>query len=292
LYAASILSVFLTQYQNLVLARFATNLQIGNFNAAWTFNTLLTILIYPISTAIFPMFSKINPQSQSRDLTRGYLLAVKYASLLLIPASLGVLVFSRDLVLLTFGRGYVLAPLYLAILSIVYLLTGIGLNVIGSFLQGVAASRTVLKMNALALAVYLPLGLGFAMLWGPYGLLVAYIVSTATSTLYGYSRASARFQARPDLGASARILLASIIASIPSTALVQLYVAGKGLVDFVAGACIFLLTYLTMAPILGGVTRQDISNLETILCRTRPVAFFVKPVLAYETRILSALGRA
>jgi len=98
--------------------------------------------------------------------------------------------------------------------------------------------------------------------------------------------------ARPDLGASARILLASIIASIPSTALVQLYMAGTGLVHFIAGG-LFVLAYLSLAPILGAVTRQDIDNPETILCRTRAVAFFIKPVLAYETRIrdrLKALG--
>jgi hypothetical protein len=177
-------------------------------------------------------------------------------------------------------------------MSAVYLLTGVGLNVIGNFLNGVAATRTVLKINVLALAVYLPVGPTLTWLWGPYGLLIAYIFSYTTSTLYGLSKVSANFRARPDLGASARILLTSVIASVPSAALVQLYVAGTGLVDFIAGGGLFLLAYLTVAPILGAVVSQDISNLETILCRTRAVAFFVKPVLAYETRILSAIGRA
>ena len=66
------------------------------------------------------------------------MLAVKYASLILIPASIAVMVFSQDLVHLTYGRGYALAPQYLTIVSAVYLLTGLGLNVIGSFLNGVA----------------------------------------------------------------------------------------------------------------------------------------------------------
>jgi O-antigen/teichoic acid export membrane protein len=289
---ASILTVFLTQYQNLVFPRFVSNVQIGNFNAAWNFNSLLSILIYAISTAIFPMFSKMNPESQGRDLARGYVLAVKYASLMLIPASMGVMIFSRDLVLLTYGRGYALAPMYLTLLSVVYLLTGLGLNVFGNFLNGVAATRTVVKISVLTLAIYLPFGPALTLLWGPSGLLIAYILSNTASTLYGFSSVSTNFRARPDLNASGRILFASIIASIPSAALVQLYVAGTGLVDFIAGGGLFVLVYLTMAPILGAVIRQDIDNLETILCRTRAVAFFIKPVLGYEARILSALGRA
>lgn len=291
LYVALIFTVLLTQYQTLVLAHFASDIQIGNFNAAWNFNMLLSILIYPISTAIFPMFSKMNPENQRGDLARGFVLAVKYASLILIPASIAVMVFSQDLVHLTYGRGYELAPEYLAIVSAVYLLTGLGLNVIGSFLNGVAATRTVLKINALTLVVYLPLGPAFTWLWGPYGLLVAYILSFVASTLYSVHKVSVSFDAHPDLGASARIFLASLVAAAPSVVLVRFYAAGTGLVNLIAGGGLFLFVYLTMAPILGAIVSQDINNMETTLCGTRAVAIFVKPILAYEARILSALNR-
>jgi stage V sporulation protein B len=287
LYMASLLSVLITQYQNLVLARFVNDMQIGNFNAAWNFNSLLSILIYPISTAIFPMFSKIDSKKEVGNLARGYLLAVKYASLMLIPASIGVMVFSPDLVLLTYGRGYTLAPQFLAILCIQYLLTGLGLNVIGNFLSGVAATRTVLNITGLTLAVYLPLGPALTWLWGPNGLLVAYVLSFTISTLYGVSKVSLDFAAFPDLGASTRILAASIIAATPSVVLVKSYPTGLGLVNLAVGGCLFLFTYLTTAPILGAITPQDINNLETILCRSRATAAVMKPVLAYERRILN-----
>jgi stage V sporulation protein B len=292
LYIAALLTVLITQYQNLVLARFANDIQIGNFNAAWNFNSLLSILIYPISTAIFPMFSKIDPIREARDLARGFLLAVKYASLMLIPASVAVMVFAPDLVLLTYGRGYTLAPEYLTILCAQYILTGIGLNVIANFLSGVDATRTVLKITGLTLAIYLPLGPTLTWLTGPDGLLVAYILSFTTSTLYGVSKVASDFKARPDLGASARILLSSVLAAAPPLALLQLYPAGLGLINLAVGSCLFLLTYLTLAPILGAVKTQDINNLTTVLCRSRVLAMFVGPILNYETRILSALSRA
>jgi O-antigen/teichoic acid export membrane protein len=94
LYLAALLAVFLSQYQSIVLAHFATNIEIGNFNAAWNFNMLLMIVIYPITTAMLPMFSKMPPENQRSMIARAFTLVVKYASLVMIPASVGVMVFS------------------------------------------------------------------------------------------------------------------------------------------------------------------------------------------------------
>ncbi len=265
LYLAGVLSVFLAQYQNIVLAHFANNVEIGNFSASWAFTTFMAILAYPIATAVFPMFSKMDPKNQKSDLARGFVLAVKYTSLLMIPASVAVIVFSRDLVYLTFGRGYTLAPQYLAFVSALYLLTAIGSMVLGSFLNGVADTGTVVKMSLLTLVVYLPMGPALAWPWGPYGVLVAQILSTAASTIYGIHQTSMKYDALPDLRASGRILIAALAAAIPVVALVQLQLAAVGVVNLVAGGLLYLLAYLTLAPVLGAVDKFDIINLRTIM---------------------------
>jgi O-antigen/teichoic acid export membrane protein len=290
LYLTTILGAFLSQYQNIVLVHFASNLEIGNFNAAWNFNSALMILVYPITTAVFPMFSKMDPRNQRRELARAFVLAVKYASLLMIPASVAVMVFSRDLVYVTYGRGYTLAPQYLIILSALYLLTGISYLILGSFLNGVAETRTVVKMSLLTLAVYLPLGAVLTWFWGPYGLLVAFILSSMTSTLYGVRQASMKFGAGPDLRASGRIILAALGAAVPTLGLIQLDGAGVGVVNLVVGGLLYLGVYLTLAPILGAVEKQDILNLRTLLGGTRIVAVLVNPVFDYEARLLSTMG--
>jgi O-antigen/teichoic acid export membrane protein len=265
LYLASIFSVFLAQYQNIVLAHFANNVEIGNFAASWTFTTFMAILTYPVATAIFPMFSKMDPKNQKSDLVRGFVLAVKYTSLLMIPASVAVIVFSRDLVYLTFGRGYTLAPQYLALVSALYLLTPIGYMVLGSFLNGVADTGTVVKMSILTLAVYLPIGPALAWPWGPYGVLVAQILSNAASTIYGIRQTSMKYGALPDLRAGGRILIAALVAAVPAVALIQLHLTAVGVVNLVAGGLLYLLAYLTLAPVMGAVDKFDVTNLRTIL---------------------------
>jgi len=263
LYLASVFSVFLTQYQNIVLAHFASNVEIGNLAATWTFNAFMAILVYPIATTMFPMFSKMDPKNQKSDLARGFVLAVKYTSLVMIPTSVAVMVLSRDLVYLTFGPGYILAHQYLSLLFSLFLLTAIGSVVIGSFLSGVADTRTVAKMSILTLAAYLPLGPALAWLWSAYGVLVAYILSIAISIAYGIQQTSTKYGARPDLRASGKILIAALAAAVPVIALFQLHLTG--VVNLVAGGLFYLFMYLTLAPVLGAVDKFDVINLRTIL---------------------------
>ena len=126
LYVAAILTTFLLQYQNIVLAHFANNVEIGNFNATWNFTQLVAILSYPIMTSLFPMFSKMDPRNRRDELSRTFALTVKYVALVMVFISVALMVFSRDLIYLTYGKGYALAPRYLMLLSALYLLSGIG----------------------------------------------------------------------------------------------------------------------------------------------------------------------
>ena len=217
--------------------------------------------------------------------------AVKYSSLLMIPASIMVMIFSRDLILLTFGSSYTFAPQYLVLLSALYLLTGIGYVILGSFLNGVALTGTVLKVSILTLTVYVPLSPMLAWLWGPLGVLVAYILANAIGTVYGLNRASALFGARPDLKASGRILLASLGAAVPTIALIRLDTLGIGLGNLIVGGLLFLVIYLTLAPIAGAIDKWDVSNLRSILCRTRTVGWLANPIFDYEAKLLSIMGR-
>lgn len=291
LYFASISNIFMTQYQGIVLPHFASNIEIGNFNASWNFNALLMILTYPISMAIFPMFSKMDPKNRSGELARAFHLAVKYSSLIMIPASVAVMVFSRELIYLVYGSAYSLAPRYLVWMSAIYLLAAIGYTVLGNFLNGLAETKTVVRMSVLAVALYVPLGPALALLWGPYGLLVADILSTATSVLYGISHISARFDARPDFRVSGRILLAALGAAVPTVGLIQFDGSGIGVFNLVGGGLLYLALYLTFVPILGAVDRQDILNLRSLLAVTPAISALANPLFNYESRILSATKR-
>ena len=80
-------------------------------------------------------------------------------------------------------------------------------------------------------------------------------------------------------------------AAIPTVGLIRLDGAGVGVVNLVAGGLLYLVIYLTLAPILGAVEKQDVLNLRTLMGSARIVARLLNPVFDYELRLLSAMRR-
>ena len=62
IYLSSLLVLFLGRYSSILLAFFASNTEIDNFNVATTLSAVLNILIFPLSVS-FPTFSKLKPNS-------------------------------------------------------------------------------------------------------------------------------------------------------------------------------------------------------------------------------------
>jgi hypothetical protein len=115
------------------------------------------------------------------------------------------------------------------------------------------------------LAIYSPMAPALAWPWGPYGVLVAQIVSNAASTVYGIRVTSIKYDALPDLKASGRTVITALVAAVPAVTLVQFHLTGVGVSNLVAGALVYLLVYLTLAPVFGAVDKFDVTNLRTIL---------------------------
>ena len=108
--------------------------------------------------------------------------------------------------------------------------------------------------------------------------------------MYGLNRAAVVFGTRPDLRASGRILLASLGAALPTIVLIRLDAARIGS-SLIVGTLLFLMVYLTLAPLAGAVDKLDISNLRTLFCRTRIVAWLATPIFDYEAKLLSMMDR-
>lgn len=295
LYLAGIVGMFSSRYQNIVLAYFATNMEIGNFNAASNLATVISILTYPITMALFPMFSKMDPLNQKRDIMRAFELASKYSSLLVLPATVAVMSLSTDLVYATYGRQYSLAPHYLTLLSSLYILTAVGYLVVANFLQGVGDTSTVFKMSVVYFAIYLPLGPVLASFWSVAGLVVASVLSAAATILYAVRKASFKFDVHVDLKANARILLAALISAIPTILTALLFQIVKltqiPILNLIVGGLVYLIVYLTLVPVVGAASISDINNLKTMFLRIPIVRTLMKPVFSYETEILAAIGR-
>ena len=286
LYLGGLLTTLLTQYQNLVLAHDVPDFEIGNFNAAVNFSALLSLVAYPVATALFPAFSKIDPHSESDDLKKMFEISVKYGSLLLVPASMIVALLSRDLVFTIYGGGYGSAPLYLSIYAGIFLLAGFGYLILGPLFNGIGETKETLKITIVTAALFLPAAPLMAEAYQVVGLIVAFLASNLAGTAYGLSAAYKKFHLKLDLDSSLRIYLASAISIIPTLLLLSALNL-PSLLNIAVGGFTYLASYLTFAPLTGAIKRPDVENLSQILHKIKIVNPIIKPVIIYENLLLS-----
>jgi O-antigen/teichoic acid export membrane protein len=288
LYLGSLVSTLLTQYQNIVLAFFTSNTEIGNLNAAVNFGALIAIIATPITTALFPAFSKLDLQSKKQDLKRMFELSVRYTSLLILPAAIGVATLSRDLTRVVYGAAYSFASTYLMLYISVFLLTGLGSQVLGNFFSGVGKTRETLKIALVQLALFLVAAPVMAWLYRVPGLIVALLLSALVSTAFGLSMATGKYGMHIDLKGSAATLATALTSALPILPLVY-YSALSSLANLLIGAIIYLATYLTLAPAFKAIKRTDIEILAPILGQIKLLRPATDLIFAYETRLLNML---
>ena len=281
LYLSALIPLIRGQYQTLILAFFTSNVEIGNLRIATNVSTMMNVLILPLMV-LFPAFSKVG---KSNELKKVFTLAVKYTSLFIVPVTVVVATLSRDLVYLLYGESYNLAPSFLSLYILFYLYSGVGSIVLGHFFTGIGETRVVLFCNLINLLVFLPLIPVLTMLYGVPGSIAAFLISTLASLAYELFIATKKIHVNLDLKASSRIYISSFLSTLPL--LVFLHVSPlNGLPNVIASGSLFLLIYLTLTPLIGAITHADLENLKLILSRIKIVWPLIRPVLAYEAKLL------
>jgi len=283
LYLSSILVLLVSQYQTIILAFFTSKYAIGNFQVTILFSTVLNIVIYPLD-ALFPAFSKLDPKS--KQLNQVFRRSVKYAALLVVPASLAISVLSNDLVFTFYGTEYGLAPMFVAFYVLINLLTGFGRGVFLFLFNGIGRTDVVLKASLVGLIVFVPLAPLLVSLYGVMGLIAALLVSSICSVIYELINAIKKVNVSLDFVSSAKIYFASAISAL----LVFLFLTISpfiGIMNLIFGGAIFLFTYLTMLPIIGTLNDTDIDIFKTLFQKIKGIWPIVKLVLVYEKKILA-----
>ena len=219
-----------------VLAGLKSGWTMGNYYASVYFSVLLTFISFPIATALFPVFAKLNPQKEPELVKTVFATSVKYTAFLLVPATMAIITLAAPLINTIFpssgnifqsffviidGSKYPYGPLFLAFSSIVNLLVLVGNISLGTFQTGIGKTGQVMKQSFLSLAVGLPLsyllvayfysigGSSYAVIGGIVGALIATIPNVAWGLHWSWKN----YRVKADFGASAKIFVASALAS-------------------------------------------------------------------------------
>ncbi len=258
-----IITGLLAQFYAFMMAIYCTDTVIGNYQAATQFATVLTFFTIPVSTVLFPAFSKINPKSELELLQTVFTSSVKYMSLMLVPTTVAMMVLSKPMVSTLFGEKWRDAPFLLTLYVINYLFMIFGSLSLGSLLMGLGETKTQLKLSLINFLFGVPLALLLIPNMGIVGLILTGIVAGIPSICLGLYWVWKHYKVKANVNSSFRILAASTLAAT-ATFLVISLITYTDWIQLIIGGLTFLATYVVTAPIMGAINQADIYNLRMI----------------------------
>ena len=308
---SNILVGVLPQLYAFIMAFYAGDWMMGNYYAAAYFSILLTFISIPIGTALFPAFSKLNPEKEPELVKTVFASSVKYTAFLLVPATMVLITLSTPLIGTLFPSNGLLqslmviraaakfpyAPLFLALSSLINLLVLFGNLSLGTFLTGIGKTNQIMKQSILSLAVGLPLAyvlVGYlSSVGGPsyavIGGLVCDVTATMPAVAWGTYWCWKHYKIKIDYLISAKILVASLLAS-GITYLFIGFLRVPNVVMLVAGFVVFLVVFMTSAPLMGAVNRVDIDNFKAMFSGLGIVSKIIRVPLLYMRKMCRENG--
>ncbi len=259
----TILGGILTSFYSFIMASFVDVAMIGNYRIAANFAILLAFFTVPISTVLFPAFSKLNPRNEQQLLKTVFTSSVKYTALFLVPATMAMAVLSEPIIGTLYGSKWLSAPSFLALYVITNLFVIFGSLSTGSLLSGLGETRMLMKLNVLTLLVGVPLAFLLIPTLGIVGVILVNMIAGLPSMFWGLYWIWKHYEAKADFKSSGRIFIVSLIAFTMTYVFINSFKAAEW-IRLTIGGIIFLVSYVVSAPITGAITQSDIYNLRTM----------------------------
>ena len=246
-----------------LMASYVSTVMIGNYNIATNFLILMSFITVPISTVLFPAFSKLDPRTEKNLLKTVFTSSVKYTNLLVLPATMALLVLAKPLIGTIYENKWSYAPPFLALTVVFYLLTFFGSRSYGSFLMAMGETKMLLKLSMLSLIISIPIAFLMVPSLGIIGIIIGLTAAGIPSMFIGLYLTWKHYGAKADFGASAKILLASVLAALTVYLFLNFFTATHWVL-LVVGSILFLAVYLISAPLVGAINQTDVNNLRTM----------------------------
>ena len=284
-----ILSGFLTQFNSTIMAIFVTdNALIGNYSVASNFVVLITFFALPVTTMLFPAFSKLDAQKDRETLRNVFQYSVKYAALIVVPVTVMVMALAQPAIGTIFENKYVQAPLYLALLSVIYLFSAVGSLCTVSLINGQGYTKYNLKLTILTVAIGFPLSLVLVSQFGIIGLIAASTIAGLPSFCLTLRFIKKHFVVSLDWISSLKILFSSAASGLLTYFTIFLLPFGDP-IKLVVGVVIFVVAFLFITAVTKTLNEGDLANISEVANAMGPLRKLLIFVINFVKKLMSAL---
>ncbi|HUR82783.1 MAG TPA: lipopolysaccharide biosynthesis protein [Thermoanaerobaculia bacterium] len=175
--------------------------------------TTIVVLLWVMSKVLFPAFSRMHADGQS--LRTPYLTASRYISAVTLPASVGLLLLARPVVLVFLGDQWLAAAPILGALSVFAGLRALSTHA-GDVLKATGRAKLLARLSIIKAIIIVP-GLLLGAKWGATGVAWGLSISTAAGTLLTLIVASRviRVRAMAIIGALTPSSVATAVMAVP-----------------------------------------------------------------------------
>jgi O-antigen/teichoic acid export membrane protein len=261
IYLSTLAAGFVAPVINTVLALTVSNSQIGGYAAASTFTTLIALFTYPISTALFPLFSM--KVEDHRTLGGTYATAVRYTALLVTPVTTFVIAFSGPLIVTFYGGAYTFGTEYVALFAATSLLAGVGSLSWNALLNGIGHTRDALWTTALGSVVSVVSGVGLIKVSGVAGAIIGPIIGAAVSLSVGTMMVQRRLEVRLSISGVWKFYAASGVAALVSWPISWLVHTPE--LALASGAVVFVILLVPFLALFSALSDAEVNELRAFL---------------------------
>jgi O-antigen/teichoic acid export membrane protein len=285
-----ILTGFLLQYYSFLLYIYVLDdAIIGNYAIAQNFVVLITFFATPVTTMMFPAFSKLDHRIDQVTLRNVFQKSVKYASLLVVPVAVMIMALAQPAIFTLFGNQYAEAPLFLALLALTYLYPLIGSLSVGSLINGQGQTTFNLVIAVITAAVGFPLGLILISNYGVLGLIITGLTAVVPGAVLSLNFIKKRYDVTVHWKSSVKILFSSVVAAALTYAVIIQLSFWISLLQLVVGVAIFALTYLVTAILTKVFNREDLNNLRDMFRALGPLQRLLNIILNLIEKVMAVL---
>ena len=285
-----ILTGVLLQYYNFVLYIYVSdNALIGNLAIAQNFVVLITFFATPVTTMLFPAFSKLDHKKDPETLKNVFQTSVKYASLLVVPVAAMFMALAQPAISTLFGNTYIEAPLYLALLAITYLYTILGQLSIDGLINGQGQTVFTLIIAVITAGVGFPLGFILISNYGVLGLIITSLSATIPGIIASLIFIKKHYNVSVHWASSAKILLSSAAAAALTFALITQLRVLPSLIQLIVGVAVFTASYVTATILTRTFNTADINNLRDMFTALGPLQRLFNTILNLIEKLMTIL---
>jgi O-antigen/teichoic acid export membrane protein len=287
---SNVINGFQSQFYTFLLPIFyvSSNIAIGNYGIASTFVVLIAFFATPITTMLFPAFSKLNPEKDKDDLKNVFQFSIKYASLLVLPVATLVMCLAQPAVATLFGNTYSSAPLFLALLTLTYVYPAFGSLTTGNFILSQGKTKFNLYLTLLTAAIGFPVGYLLIMHFGVLGLIITSLTAGIPSTAIILFWINKHYGLTVDWGSSTKILASSLASAALTYALVAI-LPFSSWICLIIGLVFFIVVFAVVALLTRTVNKGDLENLRGMTSGLGPIGKAINRILNLLEKIMFTL---